>query len=57
MKIAIVLDGGCLRDVFCTDADAEVELIDLDNARDQDDALEVAEARVEALPMELSRVF
>lgn len=36
MKIVVLVEGGCLRNVYC-DEDAEVELIDLDSELDVDD--------------------
>lgn len=36
MRIVCVVDGGCLRNVYCDEA-AEVELIDLDSLEVEDD--------------------
>jgi hypothetical protein len=57
MRIVVVIDGGCLRCVLCDDPEAEVELIDMDNARYQDeDGEEEAEKRIAELYDEMTEV-
>jgi hypothetical protein len=44
-KIVIVVGGGCLREVLCSDPDASYKLIDCDNLKEQglsDDEIEDA---------------
>lgn len=36
MRIVVVIRGGCLSTVLCDDPQAEVELIDFDNAEEVD---------------------
>lgn len=57
MRIIVVIEGGCLRDVLC-DQDADVELIDMDNERDAEDSdgVAAAEARIEMLAKEMIEV-
>jgi hypothetical protein len=56
MRIAICIEGGCLRTVLC-DRDADVELIDMDNAADTENGVEEAEARLEILATEMIEVM
>jgi hypothetical protein len=36
MRIVVVVEGGCLRSVFCDDPEVQVELLDFDNAEESD---------------------
>jgi hypothetical protein len=56
MKIAIVIQGGCLLSVFCDNPGATVELVDLDQGDDEEKS-DVAEARAAELPLELSAIY
>lgn len=36
MRIVIVIEGGCLRDVYASGQDVEIEVCDLDSQEDDD---------------------
>jgi hypothetical protein len=47
MKIVVVVDSGCIRSVYC-DEEAEVEILDYDNAEEEDGHLPPGEGKAVA---------
>jgi hypothetical protein len=56
MKIVVVVEGGCVRTVYC-DETADVELIDLDVEAGLPAGLAAAEAKLDLLDNEMVEVF
>ena len=47
-KVAIIVNGGCVMEVFSSLADTEVEIIDCDNADTEEDE-RATDARIQAI--------
>ncbi len=57
-KIVIIIEGGCLQSVYSENPDDIVELIDMDNVKDEGDkAMEIADKAIDDADKSMYCIF